>query len=232
MRFLISLCALLLIANLAVLLWPDQSRGAAHIYSEKSEVNAHFVRLNKEIEEEYLDAKAQNLTVSDIEFAAADSNSANGCYRLGPFMHRSNYELAQAVLFNANVKYQKSTRSSKQSNVYRVYLGPFTTLAEANDMRVELTRKKVLDHFVRKESERTYIVSLGIYTTNEFAGNAVQLFKDKLDSVKLKQETVVLPNSFWLHFTLERADHIRGQLMQMDWGEQSAKLGKFRCLEA
>lgn len=231
MRFLVSLCALLLIANLAVLLWPDKNRGAAHIYAEEPEINTHFVRLNKEIEEEYLNAKAEKIDLSDSEFAASGDFSASGCYRLGPFMHRSNYELAQAVLFNANVDYKKSTRSSRQSDLYRVYLGPVDSLARANDMRVELTRKKILDHFVRKESERSYIISLGIYTTNDIASDAVQLFKDKLDSVKLKQESVFLPESFWLHFTLDQADHIRRQLMLMDWGEQSVKLGEFRCLE-
>ena len=230
MRFLVSLCALLFIANLAVLLWPDQSRGAAHVYSEKTAVNAHFVRLNKEIEEEYLNAKAQQLNITESEIVAGDGISAKGCLRLGPFMHQSNYELAQAVLFNVNVDYQKSTRSTRQSNVFRVYLGPFDSLAKASDMRVELTRKKVLDHFVRNEGEQSYIVSLGIYSTSEYASNAVHLFKEKLDLVKLKQESVVLPESFWLHFSLAGNDHIFQQLVRMDWGEQSVKLGEFRCL--
>lgn len=233
MRFLTSFCGLLLVANVAVLFWPDDARTAPHIYAPKADMNPHFVRLNKEIEDKYF---APNPAIIEapvhdqiLAANAADDASLGGCYRLGPFMHKANYELAQAVLFNANIKFQKSTRASKESNVFRVYLGPYDSAAAATDARVELKRKSILDHFVRKETDEQYIVSLGIYTTEETAIKAVNLFDGKLDSVKLKEELVVLPDSYWLHFDSDGDGQIRQQLARMDWGEQSARLGRYHC---
>lgn len=229
-RFLTITVGVLLLANFAVLLWPDNSIVAPHVYAARPDVNPHFVRLNKEIEDKYLAAQAtsyQGDELSDI-YAAGDQ----GCYRLGPFMHKANYELAQAVLFNAGVNYQKSTRTSRESSMYRVYLGPYTAQPQAADMRVELRRKKVLDHFVKKESNGQYIVSLGIYSTQDTAENAVKLFSDRIESVKLKSEVVFLPDSHWLHFAIEQKEQIQRQLARMDWGEQAAKLGKYQCLAA
>lgn len=231
-RALIYTSAFLLIANVVVALWPDQANYAPHIYSEKPELNPHFLRLNKEIEDRFYaqPALAQELPdVDQQDFFDTEQFVAN-CYRVGPFMHRSNYELAQAVLLNASVEYQKSKRVSKESNVYRVYLGPYASAAEVADVRVDLKRAKILDHFVRKESDSVYIVSLGIYTTKETAMSAVQLFDGKLSDVRMKDEQVILPDSYWLHFSVEDDDRIKSQLAQMDWGEQSAIMGKHQCL--
>jgi len=228
MRLLSYLCGVLLIANMAVLLWPQEARTAPHVYSAKEDFNPHFVRLNKEIEDKYFESKSVIVAEGNSQLV----NLGDGdCFRLGPFMHKANYELAQAVLFNANVEYQKTTRASKESNVYRVYLGPYASQAEASDARVELKRRKILDHFARKEGDSQYIISLGIYTTEESANNAVQLFDGKLESVRLKQELVVLPDSYWLHFDVDNNGRIKRQLERMDWGEQSARLGRFQCQE-
>jgi hypothetical protein len=227
MRFFASLCGLLLIANIALFLWPQDARTAPQIHSQKQDVNPHFVRLNKEIEERYLDAKPMPIG-SEEEGLLAESGEG-GCYRLGPFMHKANYELAQAVLFNADVDYRKSTRASTESSMYRVYLGPYDSQAKATDVRTELKRSNVLDHFVRKEGDSQYIVSLGIYTTEGTALNAVGLLKSQLETIKLKQEVVVLPNSYWLHFDVEDQPQLKLQLARMDWGELSAKLGKYQC---
>lgn len=226
MRWLLVCCALLLVVNVGLLFWPDAVSSAGHVHALRDDVNPHFIRLNKEIEEKYLAAKPR--AVVDGEFRLAATANA-GCYRLGPFMHRANYELAQAVLFNADVEYQKSTRKSKQSSVYRVYLGPFASQAEAVDKRTELKRQNILDHFVRKRSSGDFIVSLGIYTTQESANNAVSLFDGKLTAVKLTQENLLLPSSYWLHFSIAEGDQLQDQLALMDWGEQSAKLGKYQC---
>ena len=226
MRFLLISCGLLILANTALLFLPDAASSAPHIYAPREDLNPHFIRLNKEIEEKYLVAEPASGDDSEFRIAA---NEGAGCFRLGPFMHRANYELAQAVLFNADIEYQKSTREAKQSNVFRVYLGPFESQALALDKRTELKRLNILDHFIRKDSEGAFIVSLGIYTTQSSADNAVALFDGKLDKVKLKQEDLVLPNSYWLHFAIAQGDQVRGQLSLMDWGEQSTKLGKYQC---
>lgn len=229
MRMLLFSCGLLVLANTVLFLWPDSASTAAHIYSVKDEVNPHFIRLNKEIEDRYLDTIPA--TGRGVEFRLAASNGAI-CYRLGPFMHRANYELAQAVLFNANVEYQKSTRKAKQSGVYRVFLGPFASQAKALDKRSELRKKRILDHFVRKQDDGGFIVSLGIYATKQSATKALSLFGGVLDSVKMAQEVLLLPDSYWLHFAIQDGNHLQEELAFMDWGEQSSKLGKYKCRSA
>ena len=230
-RLLVYVCGVLLIANIAVLLWPDKARVGAHLYAEKADINPHFLRLNKEIEDKYFAAQeviseqdaAASIAVSETSVKQAD------CYRIGPFMHQENFDLAEAVLLNAAMDYQKSTRASVESDVYRVYLGPYPSQAEASDVQTELKRNDILDHFIRQEDEQQYIISLGIYSAQESANNAVQLFSDQLDSVNLKQEVVMLPESYWLHFVISNQSQIKQQLASMDWGEQSAKLGRHEC---
>lgn len=229
MRFLSALCGLLLLANLVVLIWPDKNSNASHVYSARSDVNAHFVRLNKEIEEKF--RSAPSVSNQQALVSPSDEGEAS-CYRLGPFMHKANYELAQAVLYNANVEYKKSTRKSKQSTVYRVYLGPFATQAEAVDTRTELRSKNILDHFIRRQGDGGYIISLGIYTSLNSAQAATELFSDRIERLNVGKENLLLPDSHWLLFALDIDQQTNQQLAQMDWGEQSAKLGRFNCSNA
>ena len=50
-RFLLYFVGLLVLLNVAVLMWPDKASLATHVYMAKDDVNPHFVRLNKEIED-------------------------------------------------------------------------------------------------------------------------------------------------------------------------------------
>ena len=231
-RLLCLLCAFLLVANVAAYYWPDKANYAPHVYNPSIDVNPRYVRLNKEIEDKFYSRPATSIG-SAGESALLDDESGlltgSNCYRVGPFLNQVNYDLGQAVLFNAGVDFKKSKRASKESNVFRVYLGPYANQTEATDARVELKRKEVLDHFVRKEDDGDYIISLGIYTTKETADDAILLFDGSLEEVKLKSEVVILPESFWLHFSLNEDDSVRQQLSRIDWGEQSAKMGKFEC---
>ena len=229
MKFWWYFCGLLIIANTALMFWPTSASRAAHIHGQRSEVNPHFIRLNKEIEDRFNGSEIPIGGEGDLNIV--EQNGAQ-CYRLGPFMHRSNYELAEAVLFNANIDYRRSKRESRRSEVYRIYLGPFPTQAEALDKRTELRSRNILDHFVRKQENGDFIVSLGIYTTQESADNAVKLFDGALETVKMSQEDLVLPDSYWLHFAIGDDDPLKQQLKLMDWGEQSAKFGNYRCQEA
>ena len=226
-RFLALFCGVLIVANVALFLWPSAAHMAPHIHAPRADINAHFVRLNKEVEEKYQAKKIEQ----QVAALVTDVYDEDACYRLGPFMHPTNFDLAEAVLFNANVKFKKSTRESKSSEVYRVYIGPFQSKAEADDAKVELKRKNVLDHFLRREKPGRFIVSLGIYTTSGSANNAILLFDGKLDNVKVQQEMVVLPSTSWFHFKSLTDDGLQRQLSRMDWGEQSAKIGKFDCLD-
>lgn len=221
MRLLAIICGVLLLANLAVFLWPQASINAK-AYSERKEINAHLIRLNQEIEQQNTQKPTENrrLTQSGDELV---------CYRIGPFMQQTNYELAQAVLFNVNVDFQTNQRASDQADVYRVYLGNFADKENLRAARQSLRDNEVLDHFTRKLPNGEFMISLGIYTTEQTANAAFSEMKSKLNGVKLQQETLVLPDSYWLHFSLNNNNPTLEQLRLLDWGEKSAKLGEFAC---
>lgn len=236
-RFFLYIAGFLVLANIAVAIWPDRVNHAPHVYSSKEDVNPHFVRLNKEIEERFYSQVTEEVNlIEEVEEVAVVEPSAvesaleqKGCYRVGPFMHQENYDLAQAVLFNANVDYRKSKRASKESSVFRVFVGPYASEPEVSDARRALTRNKILDHFIRKQGENDYVISLGIYSSEESADSAIRLFSDKIDGVQKQGENVVLPDSYWLHFSIDDDDRVRQQLSAMDWGEPSAKMGLHTC---
>lgn len=234
MRILIWGCAVLMLANVAVYFWPDSANSVADVYAAQGEVNPNFIRLNKEIEMDFQDKSASQILSGDesglnqSQFTQRESAEDN-CYRLGPFLHRENFELAKAVLFNASVDFNSSKRVSKESKVFRVYLGEFNSRADVIEARAGLRRNNVLDHFVRKLEGDRFLISLGIYTTLESAQSAAASMSGSVDRVKVRDEMVVLPDSFWLHFSLGNDESIFRQLSKLDWGEQSAKLGRFSC---
>jgi len=231
MRLLSVICLLLVLLNVSVFLWPDKANFAPHAYAEKKDINPNYLRLNKEIEDKFYSRTAapikESFAANNTQVAAIIKDA--NCFRVGPFLHQENYELAQAVLYNADVTYKKAKRERQESNVFRVFLGPFTTPEQATDVRTDLKRKKVLDHFVRKKDDGSYIVSLGIYTSQESVLDAVRLFEESLGEVKYEDELVLLPESYWLYFNLGEQNPIRQQLLQLDWGERAAKMGKFEC---
>lgn len=253
------LLGLLILANLIVYFWPDRLNTGEKLYAPKEDIKPHFLRLNKEIEDKFYAKQNANKIVIESEFtppslggevatssdpsgssstaalttstaALTNSIDSNDCYRLGPFLHAANYELAQAVLLKEDIDYRKTKRVAKESNVYRVYLGPFANPALMIDARAKLNTKKIFDHFVRKEPNGELIISLGIYSSSSKATSAVELFSDSLTKVRQRSETITLPDSFWLHFTIPPDELSRSELDQIDWGETSAKVGRFQCL--
>ncbi|NND82022.1 MAG: SPOR domain-containing protein [Gammaproteobacteria bacterium] len=226
MRVLLFLGGLLILANVGFMLWPDSGREAAHIYAPKRDINPHFVRLNKEVEDNFYAAQSYQLTAATPTEINLEGEN---CFRLGPFMHQTNFELAQAVLFNAGVVFSAVTRPSKAADVYRLYLGPFAEKGAADAARVELRRKDILDHFARRQSDETYIISLGIYTTEGSRDAALSLFRKSIPQVKYQQELVVLPDTSWLHFSSDDRPEVVTQLRGMDWGESGIKLGDYEC---
>ena len=250
MKLITYLIGILIIANVVVYFWPDELNTGAKLYATKADVKPHFLRLNKEIEDKFYERQKIDKIVTESTFTppiSSDAITANllqeaasqegaqvglvgDCYRLGPFLHAANYELAQAVLLSEDLDFKKTKRVSKESDVYRVYLGPFSDPAVAIDTRTELNSKKIFDHFMRKEPDGNLIVSLGIYSNLEKAAEAVELFSSSLASVRQRSENITLPDSFWLHFTLPSEDPLRAKLERTDWGESSTKVGRFQCV--
>ena len=171
-----KLIGLLVIVNIVVFLWPINKSEPAHVHPHKVDVNAGLLKLNKEVEAQYRDeqrAKAEaalsGATESDVALSSEEQ-----CYRLGPFSLKSNYEIAQATLLNAGLEVSSSIRAVSRTEVYRVFIGPFTDRAQAIDARSSLNNKGVLDHFIRNEPNGDTTVSLGIFSTEAAATGGLE----------------------------------------------------------
>lgn len=235
----------LVLVNVVVYLWPSQADVGPGVYSGKTEINPQFVRLNKEIEARFYAEVDQDVVISssaepvDEEFdrsvnVESVKNVVSGesgavCYRLGPFMYKESYELAQAVLFNVGVQFKTSSRVSKESDVFRLFLGPFSDSSVASSVRATLKKKRVFDHFSRKLANGSYMISLGIYSTKKSAESAMRQFSRKIDDVQIRNETIVLPDNHWLHFELQKSSLKYTHLKSVEWGESSVKMGPHSC---
>lgn len=230
MKFLLIVFFILVLLNVTTYLWPNKSNHAPHLQTQKTDLNANFIRLNKEIESDYYD----RLNNRDHAFYGLDASKnrvsvEQSCYRLGPFVEDDNFEQAKVLLEEDEIEFTSERRQSKESNVFRVYLGPFNSQDEAVDARNELREKEVLDHFIRENSNGEPIVSLGIYTTQETLDDALALFEGSSIDVKYDEELVLLPESTWLFFALSDENINLENMLSRDWGEPAAKMGKFTC---
>ena len=227
-----KLIGLLVIVNIAVFLWPTNNSEPAHVHPHKVDVNASLLRLNKEVEEQYRDeqrAKAEAALSGASTESDLALSSEQKCYRLGPFSLKSNYEIAQATLLNAGLDVSSSIRAVSRTEVYRVYIGPFTDRAQAIDGRSSLNNKGVLDHFIRNEPNGDTIVSLGIFSTEAAAMAGLEGLSARVDGAKLREEVVTLPESYWLYFALAENTAVLEDLELIDWGEVGAQIGLFAC---
>ena len=252
-RSCLRVIALLVLLNVGILLWPDSANYAPHVYNAKQQVSTHFIRFNKEIEGRFhnkIEANAtvikpapavstEVLPVEHVDVAEAvlvnevaaqldEVVESDECYRVGPFAYLSNYELAQAVLFNMAVEFEKTRKQGIQQRVFRVYLGPYDDLSDAKSARNKLKRKKITEHFIRKQDDQ-YIVSLGVFSNQVRADRAVQSFKAKSMVVKKKEELAAAPESRWLKISVAKEGRIQEQLSASNWGEESVKVVKSSC---
>ena len=250
-RSCLRVIALLVLLNVGVFLWPDSANYAPHAYNAKQQVSTHFIRFNKEIEGRFhnkieanatvikpvpavntevlpVEHVAEAVLVNEVAAQLDEVVERAECYRVGPFAYLSNYELAQAVLFNMAVEFEKTRKQGIQQRVFRVYLGPYDDLSDAKSARNKLKRKKITEHFIRKQDDQ-YIVSLGVYSNQVRADRAIQSFKTKLMDVKKKEELAAAPESRWLKISVAKEGRIQEQLSAINWGEESVKVVKSSC---
>jgi len=120
MKFLLIVFFILVLLNVTTYLWPNKSNHAPHLQTQKTDLNANFIRLNKEIESDYYD----RLNNRDHAFYGLDASKnrvsvEQSCYRLGPFVEDDNFEQAKVLLGEDEIEFTSERRQSKESNVFR-----------------------------------------------------------------------------------------------------------------
>lgn len=214
MRVIVWLIGILVLVNIVLFLWPQKKQVAQHVYQQQQDIHPDMLNLLSEV-----DARENIEEAADVR-----------CYRIGPFLNIARVKLAKALLVNSGVEYAEEKRESKNADIHRVYLGPLGENKQVLEMRTQLRDKGVLDHFEKPQEDGSSIISLGVYMKQESADNSLKFFSEKGFAAKVRQETTLLPDSYWLNLSLQgQGEEVLKDLSKMDWGEYSAQLVAFSC---
>ena len=234
MRIIFVLIGLLILGNLVAFMLPPDVEKTNRSFSSKTELSPEKIILLQSVgDSAKLDSSTGDSSTGSIdenESIAASHNIDGKCYRIGPFLHASRLSLAKAQLNNADVIYTVNKRESAAAEVFRVYMGAYASSDLAKAARQLLNDKDIFDHFQRKETDGSYVVSLGIYSRSISAQASKERFEAKDLDVKIRPEKTVLPDSFWLNLLAKESQPLpHDVLKKIDWGEYSAQFGSYEC---
>lgn len=229
MRIIFGLIGLLVLGNLIAFMLPADVEKINRGFSSKAELSPEKIILLQSIGGS--DQSDVAGVGSDGGGSTATSFNIDGkCYRIGPFLHASRLSLAKAQLNNIDVTYTVDKRESTAAEVFRIYVGPYADSSLARASRQSLNEKDIFDHFQRKESDGTYIISLGIYSRSVSAQASKERFEGKGLNVRIRPEKTVLPDSFWLNLLVNESQALPYDVLKkIDWGEYSAQFGSYKC---
>lgn len=230
MRIIFSLIGLLILGNLIAFMLPSDIEQANLGFVSKAELNPEKIILLQSLGDP---AEQDDLISADSvesDSSVMEVNADGKCYRIGPFLHASRLSLAKAQLNNIDVLYTVDKRESAEAEVFRVYLGPYADNVLARQARQLLNSSDIFDHFQRKESDGSYIISLGIYSRVVSSQASKERFEDKGLDVRIRPEKTVLPDSYWLNLLAKGSQALPYDVLRkIDWGEYSAQFGAYQC---
>jgi len=229
MRIIFGLIGLLILGNLVAFMLPADVEKVNRGFSSKAELSPEKIILLQSVG----DSSQSDLAESGVDQGSSSVvivNIDGKCYRIGPFLHASRLSLAKAQLNNIDVMYTVDKRESAAAEVFRVYVGPYAESSLARASRQLLNSKDIFDHFQRKESDGSYIISLGIYSRSVSAQASKERFEEKGLNVRIRPEKTVLPDSYWLNLLAKESQSLPYDVLKkIDWGEYSAQFGSYQC---
>jgi len=238
MRIFIILIGVFILANIVLFLLPTEAELNNLKYTSKPLINESDIRLVSDLSQQKsaleVDESALEVEQGGAENNSADSQSQNKdlnnmCYRIGPFLRESRMQSAGKILESEmNITYDVVVRESVDVPATRVFLGQFSSKAEAMQAREELTKSGISDHFHKKE-QGAYIVSLGIYSNESSAREQVSRFRALNIDAKQKTKLTSLPKSYWLEVKTDYISDDFSRLRSFSWGESSVSLSKRSC---
>ena len=227
MRVLILISAIFLLGNIVLYLLPTDIETSNLSYASDPEVNLEDIRFLKS-EQSVLESP---LTEGQGDESAINVSVTNAalCFRIGPFLRETRVTTAKGRLAGESIDYELIERDSAEVVASRVYVGPFDGASEAVAAREKLTESGVNDHFHRRESDGTYIVSLGIYSKPVSAGVQQSKFREKNIAAQVREEKTLLPKNYWLELEQSTSKEKIDSLDEVDWGESSVSAGMQKC---
>jgi len=243
-RVILFILGLFILGNLIVVLMPKADEVVNQNYQQRSEIAPDSISVVakrmkvKPVVDGVVDGlKRSSVGATDkkvtnkvkLDVAAVAVQQRKKCYRVGPFMHMARLSVAKSKLTNLDLDFDEVQRPSAAAEVFRIYLGPYADSKRAADVRRELTAKGIFDHFQRKEGDGKYVVSLGIYSRAVSAQGSLERFLEEGVDARIRPERTVLPASYWLNIVGERTSFPLESMRGIDWGEHSARFGRYSC---
>ena len=153
--------------------------------------------------------------------------TAPRCYRLGPFTAPNQAQAAARILEAWGLEHTQVAERETLAPVYRVYLPPLASRAEAERKRRELTRLGFTDHaLIQQEQGMENGISLGLFSVEQNARARVA----QLARRGVKASVQPLPNVqlvYWLVLSAPARDGRIGRtalarFSEEDWGAEVA----------
>jgi hypothetical protein len=153
--------------------------------------------------------------------------SAMVCYQAGPFVStKARNSFASKISAFGMEKVDQWTGSEKAVR-YWVYLPPMRSKAEARRVVSDLNRKGIKDVAVVSSGKYKYAISLGLFSSKEYARERVALMQKYAYSPKINESTVS-KTLYWVSFKGEsELSASRQARLLRDFG--SAKLTQAPC---
>ena len=98
------------------------------------------------------------------------------CMRIGPFSTADTYSRASRLLIGEGFGFTRNVASARELRNFRVYLGPFTTLA-AKETAERRLKQQGLDYYVYEDKEGELLSVAGLFSEGEAAGAYVAELK-------------------------------------------------------
>ena len=233
MRALILISGIFFLINAVMYLLPTDIETSNLKYASDPEINQSDIRFLRKEQDALSSGKfgqlsgAQADTVGSSQSTSSDQAAA--CFRIGPFLRETRVKTASKHIEDLAIDYQLIVRQPNNVKASRVFVGPFEGASEAVVARKKLTDGGINDHFHRRESDESYIVSLGIYSKKESAVNQQSKFREKNIAAKVREEQTRLPKSFWIELSASTEKEKLESLSDVQWGESSVSAGMHKC---
>lgn len=209
------LVGVLLLLNVALFLWATghQPTSGPDSTSFRQPVNPAGMRL-----------------LSEVARPEPGTGLQTGCYRVGPFYDQNAVALAGQKLDILRVPFRQRTVKERELRAYRVFVGPYSTESAIETQRNLLRAGGITDHYIKRESEGTSLISLGLFSQKSGADAFVRELEGKRINAQLRTEDRVLGPTFWLELDDRDANRAAtGGLEQTGWGDPRANLRPLPC---
>lgn len=213
--------AVFLVLNTGVFLWEKAS------FSAQQDDN---FAPRPDVRPESMDLLSESNATLKASASFQSSIRASVCFRVGPFTNQETLADATGKLDLVQVDYRATTAKSRNIRAYRVFLGPFDTEQRLNNVRQELDRTGIRDHYLIRENESRLLLSLGLFSQQASAQKFVESMQDKKLEATTRQEMRSLGERHWIEIdgSQQNAETIE-KLKRLQWDEQRAKLREVPC---